>query len=100
MQNKTGSSQIKKSRAHCTKSDTVRINLTISKTFLERIDEAARHDYTTRSDLIRVALLWYLRPQGREFDELDPDVIFKTLKQRHDQAALRKMLKNVPKPKY
>jgi metal-responsive CopG/Arc/MetJ family transcriptional regulator len=97
MQKKSASSNAKASQRTHTAHDTVRINLTISSTFLERIDEAARQDYTTRSDLIRVALLWYLRPQGRELDQLDPNAIFKTLKKRRDQAALRKMFNDIEK---
>ena len=93
MQKNMSPSGAKKSR----RNETVHINLTISKVFLKRIDEAAGRDYTTRSDIIRVALLWYLRPEGRELDHGDPDAIFKTLKQRHAQVELRKMIKDIEK---
>jgi metal-responsive CopG/Arc/MetJ family transcriptional regulator len=73
--------------------DIVRINLTISKALLRRVDEAAKQDYTTRSDIIRVALLWYLRPQGRELDQTDPDTVLKVLNQRRAKAALNKIIK-------
>lgn len=75
------------------KQNMVRITLSISPNLLERIDEAAEQDYTTRSDMIRMAVLWYLRPQGRELDQADPDVILKTLQHRHALAEFRKAIK-------
>ncbi|MDB5170759.1 MAG: hypothetical protein JWO35_453 [Candidatus Saccharibacteria bacterium] len=72
---------------------TTRINLTISKQLLTEVDKAAEHDYTTRSDIIRTALLSYLRPQGRELDHLDPDTIYDALKRRHMLASVKKLIK-------
>lgn len=71
-----------------------RINLSIPTGLLKLVDEAARQDFATRSDLIRQALIWYLRPQGRELDQADPEVILKTLQQRHLHNEVKKMLKN------
>lgn len=70
-----------------------RINLTISEGLLELVDKEAENDFTTRSDMIRTALLWYLRPQGRELDQTDPDTILKTLQQRHMRVEVKKMLR-------
>ena len=73
--------------------NTIRINLTISKSLLRRVDDAAKQDYTTRSDIIRTSLLWFLRPQGREFDQTDPETILKVLNQRKAKAALNKIIR-------
>lgn len=56
------------------------------------VDKAAKEDFTTRSDIMRTALLWYLRPQGRELQQVEPDVIYKTLQHRKARLGLRKML--------
>lgn len=73
----------------------VRVNLSISKELLVKVDAAAKQDYTTRSDMIRTALLWYLRPQGRELDQADPEVILKTLQRRKSLRQMNKMMKGV-----
>lgn len=91
MQNQ--SSRKGKRRPSSANTDTIRINLTISKALLERVDEAAKQDYTTRSDIIRVGLLWYLRPQGRDLDQTDPDTVLKMLNQRRAKAYLNKVIK-------
>lgn len=72
----------------------VRITISISKGLLEMADEAAKDDFTTRSDIIRMALLWYLRPQGRDLAQADPDVILKTLQHRKARVGIRQMLKD------
>lgn len=56
------------------------------------LDEAAAQDYTTRSDIIRMAILWYLRPQGRDLAQTDPEQIVKTLQHRQARVAIRQML--------
>jgi metal-responsive CopG/Arc/MetJ family transcriptional regulator len=66
-----------------------RINISIPDGLLALIDEAAAKDFTSRSDIIRVAVLWYLRPQGRDLDQADPEVILKTLQHRKMRAALK-----------
>lgn len=73
----------------------LRFNICLSRDLVERIDAAAKQDYTTRSDMIRTALLWYLRPQGRELDQSDPKVILKTLEHRQARTAMREMMKDV-----
>ena len=70
-----------------------RINLSISQNVLEMVDTAAKHDFTTRSDVIRMAILWYLRPQGRDFAEADADEILHMLQRRKFKAALRKSIR-------
>lgn len=72
-----------------------RINISINDGLLSMVDEAAIKDFTTRSDIIRTALLWYLRPQGRELNQVDPDEIYKTLKNRKDRASMKKMFKDL-----
>lgn len=73
----------------------VRVNISINQGLLKLLDEAAEQDFTTRSDVIRQALLWYLRPQGRDLALIDPDEIFKTLKRRKALAAAKKMAKKI-----
>lgn len=72
-----------------------RINISVADGLLEMIDRAAADDFTTRSDIVRAALLWYLRPQGRELAQTDPKEILKTLKQRQTQAAMKQLFKDV-----
>jgi metal-responsive CopG/Arc/MetJ family transcriptional regulator len=70
------------------------ISLNISDGLLAMVDKAAEEDFTTRSDMIRMAILWYLRPQGRELAQTDPDVILKTLEHRRARAGMREMVKD------
>ena len=95
MQNNTPSKRNKPDHHKSEESISVRINLTIPRPLLERVDQAATQDYTNRSEIIRQALLWYLRPQGRELDQTNPKVILATLKRRDAQTKLRKMLKDI-----
>jgi metal-responsive CopG/Arc/MetJ family transcriptional regulator len=71
-----------------------RITLSIPDGLLQMIDEAAAKDFTSRSDIIRMAALWYLRPQGRDLNEVDPEAILKTLQHRRARAGLKKMLRD------
>ena len=73
----------------------IRIQLALPQGLLKIVDEAAEHDYTTRSDIIRTALLWYLRPQGRDFNQVEPDEILKTLQHRKMQVGVREMTKDI-----
>ena len=73
----------------------VRLNISMSPQLIKLIDEAAEQDFTTRSELIRTAVLWYLRPQGREFAQVDPDIILKTLKRRQLQAEMNKTKRDI-----
>lgn len=66
----------------------------ISDRLLNKVDQAAKQDFTTRSEIIRSAILWYLRPQGRDLSERDADEILKTLQRRKAGADLRKYLKD------
>lgn len=76
------------------KTAATRLTISLPQGLLELVDQAAKADFTTRSDIIRIALLWYLRPQGRDLAETDPEAIFKTLKHRRSMATLRAMLKD------
>lgn len=60
----------------------VRVNLSLPIGLVEMADKAAEEDFTSRSDIIRAALLWYLRPQGRGFEDTDADALLKTLQRR------------------
>lgn len=70
----------------------VRITLTIQPGLLDIVDEAAEKDFTTRSDIIRTALLWYLRPVGgrpQEYGE-EQEELYTLLRQRRARASFHK----------
>ncbi len=69
-----------------------RLNLSLPQGLIDMVDEAAAKDFTNRSDIIRMAILWYLRPQGRELDQADPEAILKTLEHRQTRAGMKQML--------
>lgn len=71
-----------------------RITISISQGLLDMVDDAAEEDFTTRSGIIRIAIVWYLRPQGRGLAEVDPDYILKTLEHRKARAGMKKMLQD------
>lgn len=72
--------------------DTIRINITMHRQLLQITDEAAKNDFTSRSDIIRIALLWYLRPLGRDLNQADPEAILKVIKQRKLKADINRSL--------
>jgi len=73
---------------------TTKITLTINKVLLERVDAAATSDYTTRSDVIRQALVDYLRDYERACGDLEPEAALRVLRQRLGRAHLNETLKN------
>jgi metal-responsive CopG/Arc/MetJ family transcriptional regulator len=70
------------------------ICVSLSPFLIDRLDQIAKDEYTNRSYIIRMALLYYLRPQGRELDGADPDTIFKILQHRKMRAELKKWLRD------
>lgn len=89
MQNSKRPAKYTKRRA-----ESVKITLTLPKGLLNLADQAAVEDYTTRSDIMRTALLWYLRPQGRHAVAMDDEEIFKTLRHRKTRASVNQWLKD------
>lgn len=77
------------------KAKMVRVNLNLPGGLLDMVDKAAAKDFTTRSDIIRMSVLWYLRPQGRDLDQSDPDTIYKTLQHRQARVAIKKMIEDM-----
>lgn len=73
----------------------VKITITLPQGLLDLADKAAEEDFTNRSDIIRAALLWYLRPQGRDIQQTDPDRILKTLEQRKSRVKINRMFKDL-----
>lgn len=71
------------------------IAISIPNDLLKQVDEAAKQDYTSRSDIIRIALLWYLRPQGRDLAKLSPEEIYKILNNRRMRAYFNKIKKDL-----
>lgn len=59
-----------------------RINISMSQQLIDEIDKIAEDEYTTRSDIIRTAVLWYIRPQGRQLKNASPEQILRTLQRR------------------
>lgn len=74
-----------------------RVMVTMNQALLEMVDKAAEEDFTTRSDLIRQALLWFLRPQGRDLRMVDPATIVKAIKRREDLAWSKKFMRDYGK---
>ncbi|HEX4774667.1 MAG TPA: ribbon-helix-helix domain-containing protein [Candidatus Saccharimonadales bacterium] len=72
---------------------TAQINLRINEHFLSRIDEAVKQDCTSRSELIRIAIFWYLMPHHRNFEQSQEDYIFETIKHRKAIASSNKWFK-------
>lgn len=73
-----------------------RFNLSMSESLLERVDAAAEQDYMSRSELIRAAVLWYLRPHGRDLEHLDDwRTVLKTLEHRRALVESKKMMKRL-----
>jgi metal-responsive CopG/Arc/MetJ family transcriptional regulator len=68
--------------------------LTIPAALLQRVDATVERDYTTRSDVIRQALLDYLRQLERASGELDIEEAIKILRRKQGMAYLNKMIKN------
>lgn len=68
-----------------------RINLSIPEGILSMVDEAAKQDFTTRSDIIRSAVLWYLRPQGRDLRDIDPEVVVEIMQMRKALKSSRQL---------
>jgi hypothetical protein len=75
-----------------------RVNLTISMALLKRVDMLASRDYASRSDIIRLALLEYIRRPENELPQAgDPDL--KRVQAAHpeippDDIALLKLLQD------
>jgi len=77
------------------KKTSTRVLLTIPTDLLKRVDQAATQDYTSRSDIVRTALLWYLHPDGgRAFEQLGPNEIYDIVKQRQAIKGTKKLLKD------
>lgn len=87
-----------------------RIIFSLPEDLLAAIDQEAKYNCTTRSNLVRQALVWYLRPTARtkrqvqdeaagddtEIDSLhvDPEELLKILKQQKLRAGIRAMLRD------
>lgn len=71
---------------------TVKLHITMPKGLLERVDTAAARDFETRSELIRSALLWYLRPDGKHFGMTEPEALLEMLKREAMRKGLAKMM--------
>jgi metal-responsive CopG/Arc/MetJ family transcriptional regulator len=73
-----------------------RIILTIHPGLLEMVDEAAKKEFSSRSDVIRTALLWYLQPDTNNAAKTDPDSIYNALHRRRMRAEIRKYITENP----
>lgn len=85
-----------------------RVLFSLPEELLIAVDREAQANYMTRSDLIRRALLWYLRPAARaqrqegaiveeELDEMytDPEEVLKILQDQKLRAGIRVILRNM-----
>lgn len=73
----------------------VKITLTIPGLLLEDVDTTAKRDYASRSDVIRQALVDYIRQYRQATGGLEPEVALKILRRRVSMANLNKMLKEI-----
>jgi hypothetical protein len=83
-----------KRRRNTYKQPKLRTMFSIQPGLLKLVDEAAEKDFTTRSEIVRIALLWYLRPQGRDLATVDPDEIYKILRRREGLRGMRALMRN------
>lgn len=83
-----------------------RVLLCLPAELLEAVDKEAQCSYTSRSDMIRHALLWYLRPAARArrnvgaTEELEPEelyadteAVYKILQRQKLRAGVRAILR-------
>jgi metal-responsive CopG/Arc/MetJ family transcriptional regulator len=80
-------------RKNTSKLGSVKITLTIPELLLGDVDNTAKLDYTTRSDVIRQALVDYIRQYKRACGEMEPEEALKVLKRRLGMAYFNKTLK-------
>ena len=71
-----------------------RVLITIPDELLAITDEAARKDYSSRSGVIRAALLSYLCPQDGKYSETELKASLKTFQRRKLAASIRKSLRS------
>ncbi len=74
-------------------SDNVKIHVTIPRKLLAQIDDAANRDFANRSEIIRAALLWYLRPDGVNFGLTEPEALLTVLRREETRKGLNKLIK-------
>jgi metal-responsive CopG/Arc/MetJ family transcriptional regulator len=76
-----------------------RFLINVPTSLLDAVDRQAAADYMSRSELVRRALLEYLRPIDGQLDEhqlfTDPEEILRILQQRRLRASLQKMQREV-----
>lgn len=70
----------------------VKIYITVDRYLLKRIDATAKQEFTSRSALIRAAARYYVRPLGRDLDQIDPESIIKLLNRKYGLANLRRYM--------
>lgn len=75
------------------KEGSVKISLTIPQQLLKRVDSTAQLDYTTRSDVIRQALVDYLRAYEQACDGMEPERALQVLRRHLGMAYFNKTLK-------
>jgi len=87
-----------------------RVLLRMPEELLSAIDKEAQFNYMTRSDLMRRAFIWYLRPAARarreagETDEeepvleelyTDPRELLEILQHQKSRAGIKRMLRDM-----
>lgn len=70
-----------------------RVNITIPDNLLLQVDEMATKDYTTRSDIIRQAVLFYMRSTASTLNKTEVESLFKNMKNRQLKAYLNNITK-------
>lgn len=64
-----------------------RVTITLDKSLLKMIDNLARYDYASRSDVIRQAIAEYMRDSSRRLiadpDSIATDKMYEAIKEKH-----------------
>jgi metal-responsive CopG/Arc/MetJ family transcriptional regulator len=68
-----------------------RINISVPDSLLKKIDEVAKEDYATRSEVIRHAALFYLRSTASTISKQDADALLEAMRGRQLSAYLNKV---------
>jgi hypothetical protein len=71
------------------------ISFYVPKQLIEEVDESAAEEHTNRSEFMRQAIMWYLKPSGKKLAMARPEVIYQTVKRRKDRASYKKWLKDI-----
>jgi metal-responsive CopG/Arc/MetJ family transcriptional regulator len=71
-----------------------RVTINMPENLLKKVDGIANEDYTSRSNIIRQAVLFYIRSNASALSKEDVDSLFRNMKSRQLRTHLNKALRN------